>query len=109
MDQLKDHKSTVTCIDGDKKRLVTGGLDRLIFVYDSKDYQWLGKLESHKGGVRCLKLRDNRLFSGSWDCSVIIWDMVTFKPTMTISLHKDSITCLCVDSKYLLVNILLQM
>ena len=35
-------------MDFDKKRLVTGGLDRVINVYDIKTTKNIGKLEGHK-------------------------------------------------------------
>ena len=35
-------------MDHDSKRFVTGGMDRLIFVYSIKDATKLGKLEGHK-------------------------------------------------------------
>lgn len=44
----KNHTAAITCIDYDKKRIVTGGLDRMIFVYDFKEGKCLGRLEGHK-------------------------------------------------------------
>ncbi len=35
-------------MDFDRKRLVTGSLDRLILVYDVLSLKFLGKLEGHK-------------------------------------------------------------
>jgi hypothetical protein len=35
-------------MDFDKKRLVTGGMDRLIYAYDIKNGRKIGKLEGHK-------------------------------------------------------------
>jgi hypothetical protein len=35
-------------MDFDKRRFVTGGLDRAINVYDLKNARHIGKLEGHK-------------------------------------------------------------
>jgi hypothetical protein len=44
---LKDHTNKVLSMDYDDKRLVTCSLDRLIFVYDIKNGNLLGKLVGH--------------------------------------------------------------
>ncbi|CAF0888646.1 unnamed protein product [Brachionus calyciflorus] len=99
---LKDHRNAITCMDFDKKRLVTGGKDRIIYVYDLKDGNKIGKLVGHKGGIQCLQLLSNRVCSGSWDSSVIIWNMYTFEKVVTIQTNFDSITSLYFDSRYLI-------
>jgi hypothetical protein len=38
-------------MDYDRKRLVTGSLDQIIYIYDFKDGICLGKLEGHKVGI----------------------------------------------------------
>jgi hypothetical protein len=38
---------SVTCMDFDKRRLVTGGLDRVINIYDIKTADNIGRLEGH--------------------------------------------------------------
>lgn len=88
-------------MDFDKKRLVTGGKDRMIHVYDLKDGSKIGKLVGHKGGILCLQLLSNRLCSGSWDTTVIIWNMYTFEAVITISVNLDSINTLYFDYQYL--------
>ncbi|RNA31119.1 NACHT and WD domain [Brachionus plicatilis] len=94
---LQDHLHGITCMDFDKKRLVTGGKDRIIYVYDLKDGSKIGKLVGHKGGILCLQLLSNRLCSGSWDTTVIIWNMYTFQSVIKISVNLDSITSLYFD------------
>jgi len=88
-------------MDFDKNRLVTGGMDRLIFVYDIRTFKRLGKLEGHKGGIRCLELFANRLCSGSWDTTLIIWNMYTFEQVITVYKHMDSVSCLYFDLDHL--------
>jgi WD40 repeat protein len=117
---------SVTCMDFDRRRLVTGGLDRIINIYDMKSADNIGHLEGHKvaklnfkllifmhvirnlfsenqkGGIRCLYLFANRLCSGSWDLSVIVWNMLTFEAITTISsTFHDSVSCLYFDYDYL--------
>ena len=45
---LDEHKKKIICIDYDRKKMATGSLDRLIFVYDIIDNFCIGKLEGHK-------------------------------------------------------------
>ena len=100
---LKDHIDGPTCVGFDKKRFVTGGNDRIIYVYDLKEGRKLGKLEGHKGRIRCLQLYDNRLCSGSWDMTVIIWSMRRFEQIATLYYTHESVSCLYFDKNYLLV------
>lgn len=88
-------------MDFDKKRLVTGSKDRIIYVYDLKDYKKIGKLIGHKGGIQCLQLLSNRLCSGSWDTTVKIWNMYTFEQVVSINVNLDTVTTLYFDYQYL--------
>ena len=45
---LMNHNDAILCMDVDQKRLVTGGADRLIFVYETNELKCLGKLVGHK-------------------------------------------------------------
>lgn len=88
-------------MDYDKKRLVTGGLDRIIYVYALKNGKKIGKLEGHKGGIKTLQLFANRLCSGSWDATVRIWNMLRLEQVAVIYANRNSVSSLYFDLKYL--------
>jgi WD40 repeat protein/beta-lactamase regulating signal transducer with metallopeptidase domain len=74
-------------------RLVTGGHDKLVKVWDRKTGNLLKTLAGHPGGITCGDLSsDGRLLAtGSWDKSVRLWDLESMQPTATVLKHSAEV------------------
>ena len=56
-------------------RVVTGGADRRVRLWDAADGRELQVLEGHRGEVRArFGPRGQRLLSWSWDGTAAVWD-----------------------------------
>ncbi|KAJ3373949.1 pre-rRNA processing protein [Kappamyces sp. JEL0680] len=75
------HNDHILCMDAstDGKYIVTGGLDKVIYVWSTQDDKLVGRLAHHRDAVSGLHFRKghNQLYSASYDRSV-----------------KDRITCI---------------
>lgn len=59
----------------DRQKLISGGGDRVIKVWDWDDDLWcINTLRGHTGHVLALEADDMRLVSGSTDHTVRLWD-----------------------------------
>jgi len=74
-------------------RLVTGGHDKLVKVWDRKTGKLLKTLAGHPGGITCgARSPDGRLLAtGSWDKTVRLWDLESMQPTGTVLKHSAEV------------------
>jgi WD40 repeat protein len=88
---LRGHTGQVTCLAVlNDHKLVSGGTDKRIKVWDLSTGECLLTMEGHVDSVRCLaKLSETRLASGSEDKSVKIWDMATGQLVQTLRKRHD--------------------
>ncbi|XP_071079821.1 uncharacterized protein [Haliotis cracherodii] len=100
--KLQGHMSGILCLQFDKRRLVTGGLDRSIRVWDIRSGRSLHKFYGPKGGVRCIQFDDEILVTGSWDMVVMVWDMRLFTHRASLPGHKGCVSCLQFNHDYIL-------
>ena len=100
------HNDSILCMDvsSDGKYLVTGGNDKIIYIWSTLDNSLLGKFVQHRDAVSGLKFRKgtNELFSCSFDRTVKVWNVDELSYVETLYLfffynrfgHQDKITCI---------------
>ncbi|XP_025103744.1 uncharacterized protein LOC112569895 isoform X3 [Pomacea canaliculata] len=100
--KLQGHVGGVLCLQFDKRRLVTGGADHLVRLWDVRSGRSLHVFHGHKGGVRCVKFDNKILVAGSWDSVIIVWDIRFFKQKTVLYGHEDSVSCLCLSKDHII-------
>ncbi|ESO89189.1 hypothetical protein LOTGIDRAFT_154278 [Lottia gigantea] len=89
---LKGHTENVLSVIFDKKRVVSGSLDKTIKVWSIKSGDLLNTLKGHTKGVWCLNFfTDNLLVSGSYDCTIKIWNLRLGTTARTLLGHEGPI------------------
>ena len=96
MKTLEGHTDGVICViqlfDG---RLVSGGIDTTLRIWDTISGSCLMTLEGHMNSVWCvIQLADGRLVSGSFDYTLRIWDTISGSCLMTLEGHINTVACL---------------
>jgi WD40 repeat protein len=92
---LQGHTGTVLCVtqltDG---RLVSGGFDGTIKIWNTISGIYLMDLEGHTEDVNCMtQLTDGRLVTGSDDSTIKLWDTILGSCLMTMQGHIDYVRC----------------
>ena len=85
----------------DSRRLLVGGTDLCVRLYDCRSGREFGCLDGHKGAVNCIDTLGPLVVTGSWDCTVMVWDAVHFEAMHTIHAHSHSVTRLVIDKNFL--------
>lgn len=71
----------ITCakFSSDSTLLATGSKDKMIKVYDFKNYKILHRLSGHTKAISCLDISTNSalIVSGSLDQTVKLWDIAS--------------------------------
>ncbi|XP_060066059.1 uncharacterized protein LOC132546363 [Ylistrum balloti] len=98
--KLQGHMNGVLCVQFDKRRLISAGLDRTVRVWDIRSGRSIHKLYGHKGGIRCLHFEENTLISGSWDTTLIVWDLRTFEKRAIMDQHTGCVSCVTMNHEY---------
>jgi len=71
---LQEHMEGVWCLKFDGEKLISGGGDRSVKVWDLKDMWCVNTLQGHTGPVTCLDFSNHKLVTGSVDQTIRIWD-----------------------------------
>ena len=84
-----------TIISPDDKRIISGGSDGIIKVWNSETGDELMRLRGHQGVVESLAVSQNgkRIISGSWDSTIKVWDVESGNEVMTLRGHKGRLCC----------------
>ncbi|CAH3037389.1 unnamed protein product [Pocillopora meandrina] len=104
---LIGHKDEVnTCaFSSDWSKIVTGGDDMLVKLWDTKTGKVLFTLDSHEGAIKCVCFSsDGKLFaSASYDHTVQVVNCTTGKQVFSLEGHTHSVETCCFspDSNYL--------
>eukprot|EP00058_Branchiostoma_floridae_P011376 XP_002596864.1 hypothetical protein BRAFLDRAFT_99766 [Branchiostoma floridae] len=69
--KLQGHMDSVQCLALDKRRLMTGSMDRTVRVWDIRSGRSIRKLYGHKGGIRSIHFNQTKICTGSWDMSIM--------------------------------------
>jgi WD40 repeat protein len=95
---LQDNQNSISAVAvfPDRRRIVTGSLDKTLRLWDLKDGVVLKKMEGHRGGVRAVAVSQDGQFIASGDDKggLIAWDGRTGELTKVIEAHSDEIRSL---------------
>eukprot|EP01062_Namystynia_karyoxenos_P057243 TRINITY_DN48203_c0_g1_i1.p1 TRINITY_DN48203_c0_g1~~TRINITY_DN48203_c0_g1_i1.p1 ORF type:complete len:650 (+),score=175.77 TRINITY_DN48203_c0_g1_i1:98-1951(+) len=90
---LQGHASAVTCLEFDAERVLSGGLDHTVRLWDRAESACVKVLTGHGDKVWCLQLAGDRAVSGSSDKSVRVWDVATGDCLGSLRDHRTSVSC----------------
>lgn len=90
---LSGHRGRVTGLVVDKtgSRLISGGLDGLIKIWDLSTHQCLHTLRGHRQGINTLSYVPGLLVSGGQDGLITLWDPETGQRLKTLDLEVGGI------------------
>ncbi|KAJ1915584.1 hypothetical protein H4219_004250 [Mycoemilia scoparia] len=98
------HEDSIYCLQFDNKgKLITGGRDRRLYLWDMSDHYDIKRqrtFRGHRASVLCLQFEGDTLVSGSSDSTIIVWDIPTGKRLHVLN-HSDSVLGLKFNDKYL--------
>ena len=77
----------------DDRRLLTGGHDKLVRVFDMQTGKLLQTLQGHAGGITCGAVSPDgkMLATGSWDKTIRLWEIESGKEAATLLGHEADI------------------
>jgi WD40 repeat protein len=90
--KLTGHKGPVLALQFDEKKLITGGSDKTLKVWDLRSRKLLKSLTGHSQAVTCLHYTDLKLVSGSLDKMIKVWDLPSSHLTTTVGGHLEGVT-----------------
>lgn len=93
----KGHSKVVKCIThiSSLNVVVTGSLDKLVYVWNIKEKSVIHRLEGHQDGVWCLDSLPStaKVVSGSKDDYLKVWDVISGKCLHTLEGHSSWVSC----------------
>ncbi|KAF0686379.1 Aste57867_21823 [Aphanomyces stellatus] len=95
---VPDHKKTVLALalSSDGKYLASGGVDKLLRVWDGETNECLESFKGHRDSISSLAFRKkaHMLFSGSYDRTVKHWNLTEMGYVETLFGHQNEITAI---------------
>jgi len=89
--EIRGHRGPINgvCVSPDGTRIISGGEDMTVRVWDMATGRELHTLTGHTGVVTsvCVSPDGTRIISGSWDRMVKVWDMATGTELRTLTEH----------------------
>lgn len=85
------HKDGVTCLQFDRKYLMTGSYDATIKIWKVETGECIKTLEGHTKGVRSLAFDSQKLITGGLDSTIKVWNYHTGQCISTYRGHDDAI------------------
>ncbi|KAF3837517.1 hypothetical protein F7725_004981 [Dissostichus mawsoni] len=86
---LSGHVAAVRCVQFDGRRVVSGGYDYMVKIWDAETEACLHTLQGHTNRVYSLQFDGAYVVSGSLDTSIRVWDAETGP-----NKHQSAVTCL---------------
>lgn len=77
-------------VSSDGTVLASGGLDRLVVIWEAETLSCLRKFKGHRDAITCLTFRrkSHQLFSGSLDRTIKIWNLDAMSYVETLYGHQ---------------------
>ena len=96
---LTTFRSPASCIalTSDEQYLISGGIDKLVKIWDIERACLLHSLRGHGGSITTVSVAENLAFTGSADGSVKVWRVPHADCIDTLCGHKDSVRCIAVS------------
>jgi len=88
------HSDRVLCLMFDGAKLVTGGRDETVKIWDLNVGKCVNTLNGHTDNVWYLQFDEQKIISGSADKTICFWDFRTGKPYNTLVGHERGLSCL---------------
>ncbi|KAK6465531.1 ubiquitin ligase complex component [Scheffersomyces coipomensis] len=85
------HTDGVTCLQFNRKYLMTGSYDTTIKIWKIDTGECLKTLEGHTKGVRSLVFDNQKLITGGLDSTIKVWNYHTGQCIATYRGHEDSV------------------
>ena len=106
---LNKHVGGFYCgaITSDCSKLVTGGYDTTVRVWNLFHKKQESVLCGHTGTVYCLAIsrNGNYIFSGSFDATIRMWDVCEKREVFLKTEHKSAVYAICiVESRFIIVS-----
>ncbi|RHY33187.1 hypothetical protein DYB32_006192 [Aphanomyces invadans] len=96
--KIPDHKKTILAlaVSSDSKFLASGGVDKILRVWDVASNELLESFKGHRDAISSLAFRKkaHMLFSGSYDRTVKHWNLTEMGYVETLFGHQNEITAI---------------
>ncbi len=70
---LKGHEATVCCVSITSNRVISGGADKRVIIWDAKTGEILQSLHGHNRSITCLHVSGNCLATGDAGAEIRLW------------------------------------
>lgn len=95
---LKGHTRTVRAISSDRGKIVSGGDDQSVIVWDKQAFKLLEELKGHDAPVSSVRmLSGERVLTASHDGTVKMWDVRTDTCVATVGRCQSAVLCMEYD------------
>eukprot|EP01087_Luapelamoeba_hula_P011148 TRINITY_DN3000_c0_g2_i1.p1 TRINITY_DN3000_c0_g2~~TRINITY_DN3000_c0_g2_i1.p1 ORF type:complete len:728 (-),score=163.91 TRINITY_DN3000_c0_g2_i1:1416-3599(-) len=95
MKDFSGHTNIIRCVDFDDTRIVSGGEDESIIVWNRESGQREHTIKAHKQFVHCVLMSPSVLISGGGDNIINLYDPKDdFKVKSSIKAHNKGVRCL---------------
>ena len=99
--EFKGHRDSVLCLYFDEQKLVSGGYDRTVKVWDMATGRQLRSFKGHREGLRSVKFDGHLIASGSLDTDIIVWDLRDGSKVHTLTGHSGAVVGLDFQYPYI--------
>ncbi|KAM3349640.1 hypothetical protein ACQJBY_022509 [Aegilops geniculata] len=95
---LRGHTRTVRAISSDRGKIVSGGDDQSVIVWDKQAFKLLEELKGHDAPVTSVRmLSGERVLTASHDGTVKMWDVRTDTCVATVGRCQSAVLCMEYD------------
>lgn len=96
---FKGHTDGVTCLQFNRKYLMTGSYDSTIRIWRVDTGECLRTLAGHKKGVKSLVFDNQKLITGGLDSTIKVWNYHTGQCISTYRGHDEAVTSVDFSNK----------